>query len=192
LPTNSYSKKEATVETPTYGPELVAAQICVEQVIDVRNTLRYLSVPIRDKSFMFGDNKFVVDSSMHLNTNLHKRHTIFSFHRVREAIAASIVTFHCLSGDDNPADILSKHWGYTQIKGRLKALLFWKGDTADIKEGEATFQAKGECQVFSASIAWYSRRFTERHFDRKNPTEGFVHMMTLVERAGDTGSTCST
>jgi Reverse transcriptase (RNA-dependent DNA polymerase) len=35
--------------------------------------------------------------------------------------------------DDKTADILSKHWGYTQIKDRLKSLLFWKGDTADIK-----------------------------------------------------------
>jgi hypothetical protein len=59
---------------------------------------------------------------------------MLSFHCVREAIAAGIVTFRFLSGDDSPADILSKHWGYTQIKERLKALLFWKGDTADTKE----------------------------------------------------------
>jgi hypothetical protein len=55
------------VETATYGSEFVAAQTCVEQIIDVRNTLRYLGVPVRDKSFMFGDNKSVVDSSLHLN-----------------------------------------------------------------------------------------------------------------------------
>jgi hypothetical protein len=68
---------------------------------------------------------------------------MLSFHRVREAITAGIVTFHFLAGDDNPADILSKHWGYTQIRERLKALLFWKGDTADIQERETTFQAEG-------------------------------------------------
>jgi hypothetical protein len=44
-----------------------------------------------------------------------------------------ILGFYFLPGDDNPADILSKHWGYTQIKDRLKSLPFWKGDTADIK-----------------------------------------------------------
>jgi hypothetical protein len=91
-------------------------------------------VPIREKSFMFGDNKSVVDSFMQLHAKLNKRHIMLSFHRVREAIAAGIVSFHFLSGDDNLADILSKHWGYTQIKERLKALLFWKGDTANIKE----------------------------------------------------------
>jgi hypothetical protein len=98
-PIDWYSKKQATAETATIGFEFVAARICVEQVIDVRNTLRYLGVPIRDKSFMFGDNKFVVESSMQLSSKLHKRHTMLSFHLVREAIAAGVVTFHFLSGD---------------------------------------------------------------------------------------------
>jgi hypothetical protein len=40
---------------------------------------------------MFGDNKSVVDSSMQLNAKLHKRHTMLSFHRVREAVASGIL-----------------------------------------------------------------------------------------------------
>jgi hypothetical protein len=149
-PIEWYSKKQATVEKATYGSEFVAARICVEQIIDVRNTLRYLGVPIRDESFMFGDNKSIVDSSMQLNAKLHKRHTMLSFHRVREAIAAGIVTFLSKSEVDNPANIFRKHWGYSQMKERLKVLLFWEGDTADIQEGEATFRAKGDCQGSSA------------------------------------------
>jgi hypothetical protein len=96
---------------------------------------------------MFGDNKSVVDSSMQLHAKLHKRHkrhTMLSFHRVREAIASSIVGFFYIPGDINPADILSKHWGYSQIRERLKSLLFWKGDTADIIAENPTSQAKGE------------------------------------------------
>ena len=85
---------------------------------------------------MYGDNKSVVDSSMQLHAKLHKRHTMLSFHRVREAIASGMVGFYFVSGDNNPADILSKHWGYTQIKKRLKSLLFWQGDTADIPDEE--------------------------------------------------------
>jgi hypothetical protein len=123
-PIERYSKKQATVETATYGSEFVAARVCVEQIIDLRNTLRFLGVPVREKSYMFGDNKSVVDSSMQLNAKLHKRHTMLSFHRVREAIAAGILGFYFLPGEDNPADIPSKHWGYTQIKDRLKSLLF--------------------------------------------------------------------
>ncbi|KAG7345437.1 hypothetical protein IV203_032968 [Nitzschia inconspicua] len=56
-PIDWYSKKQATVETATYGSEMVAMRTCVEQVVDLRNTLRYLSVPIRDKSYIFGDNE---------------------------------------------------------------------------------------------------------------------------------------
>jgi hypothetical protein len=59
---------------------------------------------------------------------------MLSFHRVREALAAGFLDFNVLPGDDNPADILSKHWGYTQIKERLKSLLFWNGDTALMAE----------------------------------------------------------
>jgi hypothetical protein len=57
---------------------------------------------------------------------------MLSFHHVREAIAAHILGFYFLPGDDNPDDILSKHLGYAQIKERFKSLLFWRGDTADI------------------------------------------------------------
>ena len=38
-PIDWYSKKQATVETATYGSEFIAARICVDQLIDLRNTL---------------------------------------------------------------------------------------------------------------------------------------------------------
>jgi Reverse transcriptase (RNA-dependent DNA polymerase) len=133
-PLDWYSKKQATVETATYGSEFVAARTCVEQIIELRSTLRYLGVPLRDKSYMFGDNKSVVDSGSNIDAKLHKRHTMLSFHRVREAIAAGFVTFLHISGEINPADMLSKHWGYAQIWERLKAIMFWRGDTAEVGE----------------------------------------------------------
>ncbi len=49
-PIDSYSKFQGTVETATYGSEFVAARTCVEQVMDLRHTLRYLGVPLRGKS----------------------------------------------------------------------------------------------------------------------------------------------
>jgi hypothetical protein len=67
-PLNWYSKKQATVETATYGSEIIAARICVEQITN-------LGVPAREKNYMFGNNKSVVDSSMGLHDKLHKRHT---------------------------------------------------------------------------------------------------------------------
>ena len=62
-PIDWYSKKQSTVETATYGSEYVSAKTCVEQIIDLRNTLRYLGVSVKERSFVFGDNRSVVDSS---------------------------------------------------------------------------------------------------------------------------------
>jgi hypothetical protein len=75
---------------------------------------------------LFGDNKSVVDSSMQLHAKLHKRHTLFSSCRVREAIASVVVGFFFIPGEINPVNIHSKHLGYSQIKERLKSLLFKK------------------------------------------------------------------
>ena len=69
---------------------------------------------------------------------------MLSFHRVREAVASGVIGFYFLTGDLNPADILSKHWGYTHIKDRLRSLFFWKRETADITETNVSLQAKGE------------------------------------------------
>jgi hypothetical protein len=38
-PIECYSKKQATVETATYGAEFVAARVAVDQIIDLQTTL---------------------------------------------------------------------------------------------------------------------------------------------------------
>ena len=126
-----YSKKQATVETATYGSEFVAARTATEQMIDLRVTLRYLGANLRQVSYLFGDNQSVVKSSSIPHAKLHKRHVLLSFHRVREAIAAKILRFIHIRGTENPADILSKAWGYQQIWQLLRPLLFWQGATND-------------------------------------------------------------
>jgi hypothetical protein len=73
---------------------------------------------------MFDDNKSFVDRLMQeLNAKLHMRHFMLSFHHVRETIAEETLGFYFLPGDDNPAIILSIHWGFIQNKGRQESLL---------------------------------------------------------------------
>ena len=92
-PIEWFFKKQDTVETATCESDHPYTRICVKQIIDLRITLRYLGVPLREKSCMFGDNKYAVDSSMTLQGKTHKRHVALSFHRVREAIVLGI--FSC-------------------------------------------------------------------------------------------------
>jgi hypothetical protein len=124
-----YSKKQATVETATFGSEFIAARTTIDQIVDLRTTLHYLGIPIREKSYVFGDN-----STPH--AKLHKRHNTLSFHHVREAVASKYVTIFHLSGEYNPADILSKHWAYALVWQTMNALLFARGDTWDLLDDE--------------------------------------------------------
>ena len=62
---------------------------------------------------------------------IHKRHVALSFHRLREAIAANIISYQFIDGKINHVDILSKHWSHHCAWPNLKPLLFWKGDTIE-------------------------------------------------------------
>jgi hypothetical protein len=105
------SKKQATIKTATYGSVFVAARVCVKQIIDLQNTLWYFSVPIGSRSYMFSDNKSVVDSSMEVSVKLHKTHNMLLFHRVCKSIASRMIGFYYIPGNINPADNLRKYWG---------------------------------------------------------------------------------
>ena len=111
-PVDWYSKKQATVETATYGSEFVAAKTATEQIMDIRQTMRYLDAPVTTKSFLFGDNRSVVTSATLPHSTLTKRHNILAFHRVREAIAAKLMAFYWIQSAYNLSDMLSKHWDH--------------------------------------------------------------------------------
>ena len=110
-----FSKKQATVKTATFGSKFITACTCTEQVIDLHMTLWYLGIPIKTKSYMFGDNHTVVDSSMIPHQKLHKCHTALSLHNVCEAIAFGIPGFYYLLIKENSTDIRLKHWGHQHV-----------------------------------------------------------------------------
>ena len=137
-----YSKRQATVELATFGSEFTAARIAVDQIIDLRITLRYLGVPIRQKSYMFGDNQAVVRNSSIPQSSLNKRHNALAYHRVREMIAAKVLGYYWIDGKSNLADIVSKNWSYPQVWHLLKPLLFYSGDTQDLINDEEKDEVK--------------------------------------------------
>ena len=88
-----YTKRQKTVETSTYGSELVAARIAVEMVMEVRYKLRMLGIPLERTSLMVGDNMSVILNTTIPSSMLKKKHNAISYHKVREAIAAKLVEF---------------------------------------------------------------------------------------------------
>ena len=127
-PTDWFSKRQATVETATYGSEFVAAKTATEQIMDLRNTLRYLGVPIKNQPYMFGDNKSIITSSTIPQSILNKRHNVMAYHPVREAITAKIIEFYWCLSTQNRSDILNKHWDYLKVKETIRELFDYQGD----------------------------------------------------------------
>ena len=128
-PIDWFCKRQATVETATFGAEFVAARIATDQIVDLRYSLRMLGVPILHQSFMFGDNKSVVTNSTLPHSTLAKRHHALNYHRVREAVASGFLRFHFVNGKENPADCLTKHNSHAVDWPHIQPLLFWRGET---------------------------------------------------------------
>ena len=85
-----HTKRQSTVETATLGSEFLAARIATDQIIDLRYTLMHLGVPVRSKSYMFGDNKSVVDSASTHPSTLSKKSTLASYHLSHRSLCCRI------------------------------------------------------------------------------------------------------
>ena len=141
-PVDWYSKKQATVETATYGSELVAAKTATEQIMDIRQTLRYLGAPIGAKSFLFGDNRSVVTHATLPHSTITKRHNILVFHRVREAIATKLMAFYWIQFAYNISDMLSKDWDHPTVYPMILKLLITRGSITLIPKKATQEQEK--------------------------------------------------
>jgi hypothetical protein len=88
------SKCQQTVETSTYGSELVALRITTDLAIKYRYTLHMLGVDRDGPAMMFGDNKSVIINSTMPSSQLKTQHNTVAYHHVIvEGIAAQIINF---------------------------------------------------------------------------------------------------
>ena len=119
-----YSKCQKTVETSTYGSEIVSDRIAVEQIISLRYTLRMLGVHVEKKSMMLGDNMSVIVNTTVPSSVIRKKHQSCNYHKVREAIAGGFIIFGHINSEENLADILTKPLNVTNFHGLLEHYLF--------------------------------------------------------------------
>ena len=132
-PIDWYSKRQVTVERATYGSELVASRTATEQIMDLRNTLRYLGAPITSKAYMFGNKKSIITSATIPQSVLNKRHNMLSYHRVRETIAAKFLDFYWYSSDQTKSDILIEHWEHAKVNDIIRNLFDYQRDITLLK-----------------------------------------------------------
>ena len=92
---------------------------------------------MRSLSYMFGDNKSVVDSSMTPNGKVHKFHVALSLHRFRKYIATEIFNYLFTDGKHNPSETLGKHWTHNDIWFTIRLILFSPGDTMECFDSDS-------------------------------------------------------
>ena len=81
----AFSKRQTTVESSTYGSELVAARLATDHAVELIYTLQMIGVPIDGSTLMLGDNKSVVINTTIPSSALKKKHNAIAYHRVCEA-----------------------------------------------------------------------------------------------------------
>jgi hypothetical protein len=102
------SKRQKTVDTSTYGSELVPSRIATELILEVRFKLRSLGVDLDGPALMLGDNMSVALNTSVPSSILKKNHNTIAYHHVQEAIAAKVMRFAYVKSDENVSDILTK------------------------------------------------------------------------------------
>ena len=116
-----FSKRQTTVETSTFGSEIVAMRIAVEMIEGLRYKLRMMGVPIDGPcgtkygptnvcgpTNVFCDNESVVKNVTRPESPIKKKHNSIAYHKAREAIASGIIRVAKEDGSTNIADIFTK------------------------------------------------------------------------------------
>lgn len=132
----------------------MAMKVAVEELIAIRYMLRCLGVRVEHASRLFGDNLGVIHSSIRRESALKKKHVAISYHRTREAAAASIVlrtlidlsTDLSTTSDSAATPLLSdqvRMWVWTTDQVRMWV---W---TVDSKRSDKT----RECEQYVHTVA---------------------------------------
>eukprot|EP00536_Pseudo-nitzschia_multiseries_P010395 jgi/Psemu1/203174/e_gw1.316.9.1 len=103
-----FSKRQTTVETSTFGSEIIALKIAIELVEGLRYKLRMMGVPIDGSTNVYCDNDSVVTNVTRPESPCKKKHNSIAYHKARESIAAGIIRVAKEPGSTNIADLFTK------------------------------------------------------------------------------------
>ena len=115
-----YSKRQNTVESSTFGSELIALKQAVDMIEGLIYKLRMFGIPINGEARIFCDNQAAVKSGANSDTRLQKKHNSIAFHRVRETVAAGWILIYHEDSQSNLADLLTK---VLSVERRRKLIL---------------------------------------------------------------------
>ena len=125
------SKRQGSIASSTYAAEFSALRTATEEAMSLRYMLRCLGCNVPSDGScptkIFNDNLSVVLNAQNPAADLSKKHVAISFHVVREAVAAGIISPYWLKGKWNISDIMTKQIPITEFRNHCK-FLFWQPD----------------------------------------------------------------
>jgi hypothetical protein len=103
-----HSKRQNTVESSTFGSEIVALKNCIELIKSLRYKLRMFGVPLVGPADIFCDNEAVVTNCTTPESTIKKKHHSIGYHYNREAVASGTVRIAKEDSATNLADLFTK------------------------------------------------------------------------------------
>ena len=104
-------KRHASPEVPVRGTKLNIGRVGVEYCQEIHCMLRNIGVESNTPTKCYGYNKSVLETCSNENAECKSRHSIISFHKIRESVATGIIAPHHACSKETIADILSKSIG---------------------------------------------------------------------------------
>ena len=81
------SKRQTSVETSSFGSELVAMTLGCEYIRGLRYKLRMMGICVNEPTFVFGDIQSVLANTSRPHSILNKKSSSIVYHFVREGVA---------------------------------------------------------------------------------------------------------
>ena len=102
------SKKQASIESSSFGSEFVAMKQCCEYLRGLRYKLRMMGIPVNGCSLIYGDNQSVLANSTIPESVLKKKLQSIAYHYVGEGVARNEWRTAYVNTLENEADLLTK------------------------------------------------------------------------------------
>jgi hypothetical protein len=119
-----YSKKQNSVETLTFGSELIALKTGIEIIKGLRYKLRMKGIPLVGHAHVRVGNMSVAKNTSVPESTLKKKSNTIAYHFVWEAVAANIVRIAYEPTGSNKSDILTKFLPGPATRQAISTILY--------------------------------------------------------------------
>ena len=102
------SKKQASIETSSFGSKFCALKACCEYMRGLRYKLRMLGIPITGPAYIQGNNQSVLANASTPESMLKKKRQSIAYHFVREGTLRDEWQLSYINTHHNESDLLTK------------------------------------------------------------------------------------